>query len=266
MSDEGRNHVKRHSPFTGTTFWFHYVLGDLANDQHDYEIYFGDKRFAAEWPFSLRAIARARKELVDAGFLTVIDDRSGPGRPIRYRFEFYIPEGNARQNGNRPTPAKSDTNTGQIGAQHTPKSGPPQLPNQIETEGNGTRVGPTALCRHLADRVGGYNGGKTPTVTGRWHRDMDLLLRRGSNRWDTPEPIDPERITRAIDFVFDHLADPEPGSGFCWAANIRSPGALRDHWDQIRDAARRLSAARRPRQSAQEAAASRILDDLGVAR
>ena len=95
MSDEGRAYVKEHSPFTGTTFWLHYVLGDLANQQNGYEIWIGDKRLAEEWPISVRAIQRGRAQLVEAGYLTLIDERSAPGRPIRYRFEFL----NARQSG-----------------------------------------------------------------------------------------------------------------------------------------------------------------------
>ena len=100
MSDEGRNYVKAYSPFTGTTFWVHYVLGDLANWQHGYEVFVGNKRLTEEWPFSLRAVERAMTDLIDGGYLVVVT-RPAPGRPVRYRFEFKGADHLARQSGAR---------------------------------------------------------------------------------------------------------------------------------------------------------------------
>jgi len=89
MSDEGRAYVKLYSTFTGTTFWVHYVFGDMANAQHRYELFCGDAYIRHEWrALSLRAIKRARAELVASGHLTVIDDRRHAGHPAVYRFEF----------------------------------------------------------------------------------------------------------------------------------------------------------------------------------
>lgn len=87
MSDEARHYVKEFSPFTGQTFWLHYALGDVANAQHDYELWIGEARLMAEWPFTRAAITRGFSELVSAGFLTVVT-RPAPGRKARYRFEF----------------------------------------------------------------------------------------------------------------------------------------------------------------------------------
>ncbi len=103
MSDEGRNYVKQYSPFTGSTFWVHYVLGDLANWQHGYEVFVGNRRLTEEWPFSLRAVERAMTDLIDGGYLVVVTPPA-PGRSVRYRFEFKGAEHLARQSGGRTDP------------------------------------------------------------------------------------------------------------------------------------------------------------------
>jgi hypothetical protein len=133
VSDEGRDYVKRYSPFTGTTFWFHYVMGDLCNKQNDYELFIGDKKLMAEWPFSRRAIVRARAELVEAGFLDLVE-RSIPGREVRYRFEFPDVPRNGRQIGARSSHAKSESNGRQIGGDRTPKPRSSPLTNRSGTE------------------------------------------------------------------------------------------------------------------------------------
>lgn len=65
---------------------------------------------------------------------------------------------------------------------------------------------------------------------------MRLLLERGPLRCDNPTPQSPDVVERGIAFVFDQLADPG-NDGFCWADQIRSASALRDHWLQLVDAA-----------------------------
>ena len=139
MSNEGRNYVKQYSPFTGSTFWVHYVFGDIANRQHNYEIFIGDKRLMDEWPFSKRVISRARAELVENGFLTVLDDKSGPGRPIRYRFEFPGQE-DGGQIGNR-----LEEDGGQNGEQRWPKSTASPITNKKEQNTPSRRRPETAL-------------------------------------------------------------------------------------------------------------------------
>jgi hypothetical protein len=87
VSDEGRFYVKRYSPFTGSTFWVHYVFGDIANADNNYEIFVSNDYLKGQWPLSDRAIDRARADLIKAGFLTVLVKPS-PGRRARFRFEF----------------------------------------------------------------------------------------------------------------------------------------------------------------------------------
>ena len=88
MSDEGHAFVKRYSPYTGNTWWFHYVMGDLANRQYDYLIFISDRKLAEEWPLTRSTCTRSRGLLLVDGFLTPVDDRGGPGKPRIYRFEF----------------------------------------------------------------------------------------------------------------------------------------------------------------------------------
>lgn len=92
MSDEARYYVKRFSPFRNSTFWVHYALADIANAQYDYELWVADSVLMSEWPFSRSSIHNAYSELVDGGFLSIIE-QSAPGRRTRYRFEFpEVPE------------------------------------------------------------------------------------------------------------------------------------------------------------------------------
>ena len=87
MSDEARAYVKKYSPFTNSTFWVHYALADIANAQHDYELWVTDNQLVDEWALSIGSIRRAYAELRQAGFLTLIQS-AAPGRRAKYRFEF----------------------------------------------------------------------------------------------------------------------------------------------------------------------------------
>ena len=97
------------------------------------------------------------------------------------------------------------------------------------------------LCEHLARRITQHRDGNEPAISDRWRKDMGLLTRIGPASRAKREPIEPDRIHRAIDTVFDKLADPESGSGFCWADQIQSPSSLRKHWDQLAMAAKRAN-------------------------
>jgi hypothetical protein len=102
-----------------------------------------------------------------------------------------------------------------------------------------------ALCEQLADRVASLRHGARPNVTERWLKDMRLLVERGPLHRDSPEAHPPGKIAATIDFVFAEMADPEGRGAFCWADQIRSPHALRDHWYQMARAAENKLKARR---------------------
>jgi hypothetical protein len=88
VSDKGRAFVKEHSPYTGTTYFIHYLLGDLENVSHDHRLFTGDKRLAFEARTSVRTVIRAKAQLVTDGFLEVLNDKTSPGHPAEYRFLF----------------------------------------------------------------------------------------------------------------------------------------------------------------------------------
>lgn len=122
-----------------------------------------------------------------------------------------------------------------------------------------------ALCDHLAGRIAEFQAGARPPVTPRWRQQMRLLIERGPLHRTTPEPIAPAKIRNTIDFVFDRMADPEGRGGFCWAAQVRSVHALRDHWDQMAVAARAKYKAQRGRSAAAIDAALRPPDPIAAA-
>lgn len=97
------------------------------------------------------------------------------------------------------------------------------------------------LCTALADAVERYRDGAQggrPSITAKWSKDMRLLLERGPLGADQAVAIKPERVAACIAVVFRELAEPQGSTGFCWAKNVQSPGALRKHWWQIYAAAR----------------------------
>jgi DNA-binding transcriptional ArsR family regulator len=100
-----------------------------------------------------------------------------------------------------------------------------------------------ALCTQLAARVEQHRGTR-PKVGPRWIKDMALLLRRGPKNVEGPPP-DADLVRWVITCTFDDLAEPDR-KGFCWADQIRSASALREHWDQLGLALKR----RRPSASA----------------
>lgn len=93
------------------------------------------------------------------------------------------------------------------------------------------------LCALLADRIEHHREGDRPKITKTWRKDLDLLLRRGPTDVDPPAPISPEKLRVSIDALFGPLAARD-SSGFCWADQVQSPGALRKHWTRIGQAAR----------------------------
>lgn len=122
-----------------------------------------------------------------------------------------------------------------------PERDSPATPSAPLVPLNGQVTQPVdTLCRLLADRVQEHQEGKRPPITKAWERDMDLLLRRGPLHQDKPEALPPDRVARAIEALFTVLAE-RGRDGFCWADQIRSPGALRDHWLQLATAVRRLN-------------------------
>ncbi len=113
-----------------------------------------------------------------------------------------------------------DTNTDLVQASSSGRS--------LATQDDDAQAG--RLCRLLADAVEQHRGTR-PTVSSRWTKDMGLLLRKGPKGVDGSPPT-VEVVEQMIVGVFTRLNEPQ-AKGFCWADQIRSAGALRDHWDQL---------------------------------
>lgn len=112
-------------------------------------------------------------------------------------------------------------------------------------------VGPAEvehLCEDLAQRVAAHRRTGVPAITQRWRVDMERLVRLGPLHGADLRPMTVARVHRALAVTFEQLADPG-GDGFCWADQIRSPYALRDHWHQIRLALERRNQVAPPRPS-----------------
>lgn len=111
-------------------------------------------------------------------------------------------------------------------------------------------------CTVLANAIERHRGGEgRPTITARWRKDMSLLLRRGPLHVDDAQPLTVEKVCATIAVVFGELAVPDRRTKFCWADQVRSPAALRDHWQQMRDAHRRQA---QPTQSKGAATIDRV--------
>lgn len=76
------------------------------------------------------------------------------------------------------------------------------------------------LCDLLADCIG-QRSARRPKVTTRWLTDMDRLL-----RIDSRDPADVQRVISWLHNAPDDVAR-------FWQPNVRSPGKLRDRWDQM---------------------------------
>lgn len=138
------------------------------------------------------------------------DDSKNRDDPSRYLDTHLYSQENVEEEGKKPAP------TGAVVAARSDLA----LPDDV-----------APLCELLAERIGAHGKVGRPVVNAAWRRDMSLLLRRGAKDVE-PAALPAERVARAIDYVFAHLADPDT-RGFCWADQVRSPGALRRHWTAL---------------------------------
>jgi len=70
------------------TWWFHFVMGDIANAAHGYLIFVSDSTLAKEWPIPRATATRARKKLIEHGYLELVDAGGTHGKARIYSFEF----------------------------------------------------------------------------------------------------------------------------------------------------------------------------------
>ncbi len=90
MSADATGWVYRHSPFRGATFQVHHAIADSMNDQHDNELWMAMGTLASKARVERKTATKAVADLLEAGFLVVIDDHreDRAGQPSRYGFVF----------------------------------------------------------------------------------------------------------------------------------------------------------------------------------
>jgi hypothetical protein len=250
VSDKARAYVEEFSPYQGNGYLIHYVMGTLANDTYGFRLFIGDVKMARKCRCSVKSLQRHRAQMIEDGFLEVIDATTGPGRFAEYRFLMplrttvvilsTVDDPNGGQNS--PIP---DTNGGH-------SADPLCLLETSKKQGAAASDDPTisslsALLVSEIERFAGYR----PKITKTWTKELGDLLRLGPRGREKPEPLTPERVERCIRYVFTHLATPGKPSnghavGFCWAGVIKSPGALREHWNAIASQARQARQSKRP--------------------
>lgn len=198
---------------------------------------------------SPRSVPRWVRELEVAGWVQVVPRTASQGDPDSngYRvFDHAQPSAGVPAGSRTPLPAdqrggyaqdsapnESQVNDSQPNDLTSAPAAPPADPALFEV--------PTVvdeLCTELATAVGKFADAPPPAVTKRWRNDMRLLLERGPLHQQDPAPTAPDAVRQCLQVVFTELAEPEGRGGFCWAAQIRSPHALRDHWHQMRVKAR----------------------------
>lgn len=254
------------------------MLADAANE--DGRSYHGIETMAATLEMGSATVRRALKEFEADGLLTRVRDRYADGTLGKYRYQLQwdaiaaLPWNGRKRQGldgdpfapaitqspppsDHRSPSSAPPITESSTSDHgdragTPVDNPTTQPETSATPEAPTDAAPSAeveqLCSQLADAVERYRDGAQggrPKVNAAWRRDMRLLVERGPLGVEKARGVPVHRVADCIRVVFTELADPG-ASGFCWAAQVQSPSALRRHWWKLYEAAvalrRRVSA------------------------
>lgn len=251
MSGQATGWVLRHGPKIRAQRYVLMTIADAANRDGEH----AHPGIAAMVEGSLYSRARVLgvvAELLAEGWVEVEEEGGGRGRATVYRIPGVAdggprkgPVGGPPDDANGPTTVEKGSNLERETVQ-SPGSAPIYATDTTEEHNaSSLRSDVETLCGQLANRVAQHQGSPRPPITDRWRKDMRLLIERGPLHQEAPEPMPPERVAGTIAYIFDSMSDPQGRAGFCWAAQVRSPGALRDHWHQMAAAAERDRKARR---------------------
>lgn len=165
-------------------------------------------------------------DLVDGGWMMHDYENYQPsGSKVKETREVRAEAG---RRGGLASAAKRQANA-QANEEQTPELNPTPFPFPVVSkETTRATSSSTRVVNHLAKRVAEHLG-RTVKTSG-WDKSADLLLRRGSKKWETPEPVAEDLIHATIDKIFDN---PEEDNNFSWANNIQSTNKLREHWDKL---------------------------------
>lgn len=217
------------SPYKGSGLLIHLKMADWANEGHGWMLWCGDDTLAQVVRCNRRTVIRTKEDMIKDGYLEDLHERHENGNLL---YRFLMP-------GSTQCDILSATNVTFATDQCDISSIAPITNQRDEIVDD--------LNELLARRYALFAGSQPVNhKTKKWRTDMRLLLERGMSSWAKPVAIPPDAVRKRINGIFDHLATPGP-SGFCWASNIRSPGSLREHWDQIGvEAKKRSSNGSRP--------------------
>ena len=89
MSAEAQAYVEAWSPYSGDTYLIHLRMAMIANETHEYRLFVGDKKLADLCRCSVKTLQRARKCMIEDGYLERL--RPATGRQVA-EYRFLMPE------------------------------------------------------------------------------------------------------------------------------------------------------------------------------
>ena len=116
MSNEAMGYVFTHSPYSGDTRSVHLAIADTVNDMYENRLWMTVAALAEKCRCSTRTVQRALQRMTAEGYLELLQDGGGRGRPTEYRFLM---------------PEKGDTVTPIVGERVT--SSPERVTNTTST-------------------------------------------------------------------------------------------------------------------------------------
>ena len=211
-----------------------YRVAEIVNDQHDHDLWINPTNLAREIGIDRSGVSKYLNEMVDAGMMEKIEEGRGSGSVSRYRFTAcnHLHQEvctHAHIDGEVCTHAHISVHP----CTHAPITNLSKNIKDLDLLSETAEAVPDPdpidvdLCQHLADRYEQTHGTKLKQSTA-WLNDMRLLRERGPTCWDKPAPLDPDKIRRLANWALDDEF---------WSGNIRSPGALRKHWEKLRTSA-----------------------------
>jgi hypothetical protein len=85
MSVKAMTWVWEHSPYKLGSRLVHLALADVANDGNENELWLQQSHIADKAVLSVAQVQRILKQMVTDGYLELLDQGGGRGRPSRYR-------------------------------------------------------------------------------------------------------------------------------------------------------------------------------------
>lgn len=138
MSAEATGWVWKHSPLSGAQLLVHLAIADVVNDAHEHMFWMTTSKLAEKARVGRSATVTALRELVEAGFLAVVESGGGRGRGTQFRFLY-------------PETARSATSMGE-----TARSAPETARSDAQTARSAPHIGITQELKNPS----GFSDGK----------------------------------------------------------------------------------------------------------